>query len=445
LILPILLLGVESAQAMSFTPYVDVSVLGDAYFVGDTNQYNNGQLHGRVKLLSQDDTKKMYFDFGAGGLLGDRAESYFILPQAYFRYSFSDQVSLTVGRVVKSYSVMDDYWMLGDISPLFRWDAARPEIQGIPGLFFELKPTKNIQFEAFYSYLFLPTQGPSYGLVDGKLTSGNPWFSRPVDVLELSGVPYDLLYSVNTPPVSDIILLPSMGAILTLKTEDEDLWVRGGYFKKQRNDLGLPVEGTISVATKTGDIKIYPRAMEHKVGVADIGAKMGSWSVSASGIWESDVDLDVESNRWIYPDYSDQYKVGVNILWQVNTFHTLEAGALKTFNNSVTVKGLAGASSVDIYAYRNQYDNAVDLRWTAVFVPRQNGFLYKTKLRYAYDYKVDTSLVALDFIYKPFMAFSFFARADLFGGEQAVIDSYNNLMVNYLDKDRFQVGVQYAF
>jgi hypothetical protein len=210
--------------------------------------------------------------------------------------------------------------------------------------------------------------------------------------------------------------------------------------------VALPFEGVINLATKTGDIVIYPRTIEHKVAVADVGAKFGSVAVSASGLWENDVEFDVESANWIYPDYSDQYKVGLNLAWQINTFHTLELGGLKTFDNSVIVRGLAGASTLDIYSFRNQYDNVVDARWTAVYKPQKNGFLFKTKLRYAYDYEVETSLFAADFIYKPFMAFSFFARADFFGGEKKPSsDVYNNLMASYLDKDRVQLGVQYAF
>ena len=130
----------------------------------------------------------------------------------------------------------------------------------------------------------------------------------------------------------------------------------------------------------------------------------------------------------------------------MNAFNTFEMGYLHTFNNTVLVKGVPSSFTLDVYSLRNQYDDVVDVRWTGVFSPRKNGFLYKTKVRYAYDYKVDASLVQLDFTYKPFMAFSFFARADLFGGDARIsTDVYNNVMVNYMDNDRLQVGVQYAF
>jgi len=435
-----------NTAAASFTPDVDVSVLGDGYMVSDSSKFNNGQLHGRIKLLNQDEETKTYVELGAGGLVGDQAESYVILPQAYYHHAFNDVVSFDVGRVVKSYSVLDDYWMLGDVSPLFRWDAARPEIQGLPGVFVEVKPSKNIQFEVFGSYLYLPSQGPSYSLVNGKLTSGNPWFAPPVDNVEFGNVNYDLHFNVNTPPVSDIIFTPSGGAVLTLKTDDENLWVRGGYFLKPRNEIALPFDVAFNIVPHTGDVTVHPRTLNHRLAVADVGGKIGAVSLSASGIWENVEDLDVESPTWIYPDYSDEYKVGLNLAWQVNAFHTIEMGYLQTVGSSVSVKGIPNGVTIDVYSFRDQYDDAVDLRWTGVFSPRKNGFLYKAKARYAYDYKVETSLVQLDFIYKPFMSFSFFTRADLFGGnKKPQTDIYNNLMANYLDKDRVQVGVQYAF
>jgi hypothetical protein len=138
--------------------------------------------------------------------------------------------------------------------------------------------------------------------------------------------------------------------------------------------------------------------------------------------------------------------VGANLSWQPNAFHTFELGYIRTLNNTILLKGPPSSLNFDVYSFRNQYDDAVDVRWTGVFSPRKNGFLYKTKVRCAYDYHVEATLVQLDFTYKPFMAFGFFARADLFGGEnKGTTDVYNNLIVHYLDNDRFQVGVQYAF
>lgn len=431
--------------ASSFEPYFDLSLLGDFYATSSESDLNNVQLQGRFKLLSQKETSKVYFDLGAGVLVGKSAENYFILPQAYVSLQKSEQFEFTVGRIIKNYSELDTYWQMGDVMPLFRWDAARPETQGLAGVFTSYKPTRHIQWDFFTSFLYLPTQGPSFRISDGKLTSGNPWFYPPADILELSGTPFDLNYSVNTPDISDIVLQPSVGTSIFAQTSNEFLWMRAGYFLKQRNELVTPFEGVVLLPpANSADIEVHPQVAEHKITTLDIGLKAESWAMTLSGLYESDIKFKTESN-WIYPNYTDQYKVGMNALLQLTSFHSVEMGALRTFDNHVTVRGLAGASNLDIFSYRNQYDNTVDLRLTSVFFPVDQGFLIKTKARVAYGYKAETTLISFEGIYSPAVDLNLFARADFFGGERLTTEAYNNLLVNYLNKDRFQIGAKYVF
>ncbi len=445
LLLSISLICWGNAHAASFEPYFELSLLGDAYPVKGANDLNNGQMHGRFKLLNQKETSQVYFDLGAGGLVGKQAENYFMVPQAYVSLQRWSQFEVTLGRKIKNYSQLDSYWLLGDVMPLFRWDAGRPEAQGLPGIFVTYKPTPIVEVELMASYLFLPTQGPSFSIVDGKLTSGNPWFSRPVDILDL-GMPYDLQYSVNTPEISKIVFKPSVGLSFLLKPDGEGLWARTSYFIKQKNELVTPFSGTLNLSNNTGDIQVYPGVAEHKVAAVDVGYKSEDWAVTLGGLFEGDVKFDIDSSTWIYPIYSDQYKVGMNLSYQVSSFHSLEIGALRTFHNSVKIGGgPAGVDSLEIFSFRNQYDNVVDLRLTSVFMPQAHGFLFKTKGRVAYDYTAETTLVSMELIYSPWMFMSAFVRADLFGGERPENKIYNNLLVNYLNRDRFQIGVRHVF
>ncbi len=434
-----------SAAAAPFSTYFDLTLLGDMYFTGEKSELNNGQLHGRFKLSNEFSGYETYLDLGAGGLAGEKAESYFILPQAYISKTFSESTKVTVGRRVMNWSALDDYWMLGDIQPLFRWDSARPEIQGISGVTLEFKPTSYLQVDLFGSYLYIPSQGPSFSIVDGKLTSGNPWFSEVVDIFEFSEQPYDLLYSVKTPDISDVVFQPSYGAVVTLKSPSEEYMVRAGYFVKPRSELALPFEGTLNISNNTGDIVVHPKVAEHKVSTMDLGYRNDLWSVTLSGIYESDTKYDVDPN-YFYPVFSDQYKTGVMFGLQVAQFHRLEVGGIRTFNNDVSVQGTSGlGADIDVFSFRNQYDNAADVRLSSVFAPRPHGFLFQTRMRYAYDYKVETSLISADVNYNPLADLTCFARIDFFGGKRDVSDTYNNLLVNYLDNDRFQLGVKYVF
>lgn len=430
----------------SFTPYFDLSLLGDGYLQPVSKDVNNSQLHGRFKLLSSEEKKTIFFDLGAGGLVGEKAESYFIIPQAYVQFIPNEKYSITVGRSVKTYSAIDDYWMLGDIQPVFRWDTVHPEQQGLSGVFVDMKVSRNLDFNVYGSGLFLPTQGPSYSLVGGKLTSSNPWFTEPIDSLRYGGQLYDLSYSIKTPDVSDIIIQPSWGLGFTAKSDNEALWMRANYFSKTRNDLILPLEVVLNIGNQTSDITVHPETATHKITSLDFGYRGEKWNTTISGLYESDVNFSAQGN-WVRPNYSDQYKLGFHLLGQVTPTNTLEFGALKTFNNTVKVRldGIAGNFDIDAYTYRNQYDNALDLRWSSVFSPRPHGFLYRTKMRYAYDYKAETSLVSLEVNYRPLASLTLFALTDFFGGDRDKNLAYNNLLVNYLNRDRAQAGVRYVF
>lgn len=441
-------------SAAAADPSFELKAFEDYYFLPVSRNKNNAQLHGRFKVKNfsvatdktEDDKQhKLYLDMGAGGLFGKQLETYVIIPQAYYKFrNNTDDTQITVGRSVRTYSDLDQYWMLGDVQPVFRWDAPRPEQQGLTGLFLDLKANKNFSFTVFGSPLYLPSQGPSYSIVGGKVTSSNPWFKPPVNILSISGVPYDLSYSIDTPSISDIIFQPSWGVGFTVKNDEGSLFLRANYFSKIKNDLVLPFEGAVNISNQTGDIKVHPVAAQHKMSTLDIGYKGEKYSAVVSGIYESSVKFDTETN-WIYPHYSDQYKVALHLSALIAPSDTFEFGALKTYNNRVSVLGLSGTGSLDIYSYRNQFDDVVDVRWTSGFKPRPYGYLFRSKVRYAYDYEAETSLLSFEASYVPLEQLTLFALADFFGGQKPKGTSYNNLMVDYLNNDRAQAGVRYVF
>ena len=156
------------------------------------------------------------------------------------RNALLGKTSVTFGRSVKNFSNLDEYWHLGDIQPLYRWDALKPETQGLTGIFLETK-ARNVEITLFATGIYLPSQGPSYKLINGKLISGNPWFSSPVSKLRIGSTLYDLQFNVEAPDVPDVILQPSWGSSIKLKTDNELFWLRASYFNKYKNELALPI------------------------------------------------------------------------------------------------------------------------------------------------------------------------------------------------------------
>ena len=81
------------------SPYFEISALGDNYFTPSARNMSNAQLHGRFKLLHNQNNITTFFDMGAGGLVGEKVENYVIVPQAYAEYHRGD-LKVTAGRKV---------------------------------------------------------------------------------------------------------------------------------------------------------------------------------------------------------------------------------------------------------------------------------------------------------------------------------------------------------
>lgn len=457
--------GITSAKALEYVPVepaneqyselgskkvydtsFELSMSGDIYVTDNDRELSNGQVQGRFRSLQQKRRHKLFIDIGAGGLVGEETENYIILPQAYYKHKFSGSAfSMTLGRSVEKLSELDEYWMLGDIQPLFRWNAPRPEQQGLTGVYLNYDRSF-FHWKLFASPLYLPTQGPSYQLSDGELRSGNPWFSAPVNRLVVGSSIYDLRFDIDLPDIPDIVFNPSWGTQIRLESPNQPFWFQASFFQKQRNELALPFDPTLIFGDETAIIDVFPQVVDHQIVSADLGWRSRRLGVTLSVVAESDLSFDVKDADWVFPGFSDQQKLSSTFFWQVNPFHRLSTGWLSTENNEIEILGgLAGIDGIEAYNFRNQYNNVVDLRWSSVYSSRPYGFRFQGLVRAAYDYEQETTQVSVDWIYKPSKQTRFFARFDFFGGDEELTFEYSDMMSQYLRNDRIQLGGSYVF
>ena len=121
------------AQA-SFSSLVEIGLAGDFYIVNEID--NNAQGFASLTLDNSWDSEQLRFELGSGGLVGDTATSYLIAPQIFYRTGNEGQ--LTIGRALHDWSYLDNSWNMGLTQPLWTWAAARPEAQGLTGLFVDI-------------------------------------------------------------------------------------------------------------------------------------------------------------------------------------------------------------------------------------------------------------------------------------------------------------------
>lgn len=436
--------GTQAAASHSLR----IGAVGDLYASEQVKNFSNGQLEARYDFTSEGAWGSAEIQLGGSALFGKEIEFNAFAPQAYWNYVWGGEsltTELTIGRKVFAFSQIDEYWKLGEVQPLYRWDALQAEIQGLAGIFFEIK-NKNLELLLFASGLYLPTQGPSFKVSGGELISGNPWFAPPVDQLVFTNLVFNLRFDVITPDIPDVLFQPSFGASAKIKTENDKYWIRASYFDKFKNELSLPFLPSLNTGNLIGDVRVFAQITEHQVAAADIGFTGDDVQFVISGLWESGTSFDVNDPNWFFPLYSDQYKVGATVQWNMRANHTLQAGWLRTFNNNITIGGGTPLDSVDAFSYRNQYNNVVDVSLSSAFVAGANGwYRYLTMLRLAYDYEADNALVSAQVGYQYTPSANLFARIDVFGGEDSDNTDYNDLLSQYQENDRINMGVRYVF
>lgn len=435
------ILSWRSAQA-EFGSIVDIGLAGDIYFTNESA--NNGQ--GFVNLLIQNtwSESQLWVDLGAGGLVGDTASSYVKVPQLYYRWGAEDRVHWIVGRYRQEWSHGDQVWDLGLTQPIFRWNEAMPEQQGVTGLFLKIPMlNKDFQVTLFASGLFLPTQGPSYELINGRLTSSNPWFAAPVEAISLAGQKAELNFNINIPKTQDIVFNKSFGVQFASQPNKKDLLFNAFYLDKPKNDFMLPFEGVLNLSTFNGDITVLPQLARHRVGGVDVGWNFVNAKTVLSWIHESSVDYTPLANT-TYAVIPQQDIFSFNQLFRLSPSQRLWISYIQVERDNTRLGGVYSNAAVDAYSYRNRYENTLRLKWEALLYRSLNQ--YKVQSTFAYNQSMlrDTMWLSARLDWSVYKGLQVFNQCDFFGGSAKTIVS-QDLMSAYQNNDRCLVGGHYAF
>ncbi len=179
---------------------------------------------------------------------------------------------LSLGRRLETWSTLDRTWDLGLWEPLNRFDALRPVDQGLTGAFVEAGTGKT-KLIVFLSPLFIPEQGGSFTLQNGKFRTSNPWFVEPTDRLILFSATTQVQYDLQTPSTGSVISHASSGALLRYGNFGDGFHLQTSYAVKPRNQLATPFEGSLKLTDTTSfaAVAIEPKVIYHQIAGAEIG------------------------------------------------------------------------------------------------------------------------------------------------------------------------------
>ena len=436
-------LVIHSAQSQAeFGSIVDVGLGGDFYFTDESA--NNGQ--GFINLLIQNtwSDSQLWLDIGAGGLVGETASSYFKAPQFYYRLGEPGKIQLTVGRAIYDWSFADDFWNLGMTQPIFKWNEARPEEQGLTGVFFSF-PLINNFFEVtlYASFLFLPTQGPSFKVANGKVSSSNPWFNEPVEVINLVGEKADLNFEVDVPKTQDVVFQESYGFLLGTPQNKKDGLLNFFYLNKPRNEFILPFEGALNLSTFNGDITVLPRLARHQVMGGDIGWNARRFKTVFSWIYEADIQYDIPPGT-TYPVYPDQNIFSITQLFRLSRTQRLWLGYVNVESGTTELGGVFANSQISTFLNRNRFKEAMRLKWEGLLFKRRGLYKINASLAYNQNLASDSVWISSNIKWALEKGIEVFSQCDFFGGADENIVG-TDFISTYQNNDRCLVGGHYAF
>lgn len=219
-----------------------------------------------------------------GGSFATAVENYsnVYVPEAFLELQTADfteselngdlRARVSVGRRLETWSQLDRHWDLGLWEPLNRFDALRPIDQGLTGAFVEAG-TGDFKLIAFVSPVYVPEQGGSFSLQNGKFKSASPWFTEPTDRLILFSETTQVQYDILTPSTGSVISHTSGGMLLRYGSLQDGFYTQASYMFKPRNQLSTPFEGSLNLTDTSSFafVQINPQVIYHQLAGAELG------------------------------------------------------------------------------------------------------------------------------------------------------------------------------
>ncbi len=431
-----------SPSVAEFGSIVDIGLGGDFYFTDESD--NNGQ--GFINLLIQNtwSNSQLWVDVGAGGLVGEKASSYVKAPQLFYRMGQMGKTHFTIGRALYDWSFADSFWNLGLTQPIFKWNEARPEQQGLTGLFLNFPVVKNyFDLTFFASPLFLPTQGPSFDLSNGRLTSSNPWFNEPVGIINLAGEKAKLNYDIDVPNSQDVVVQTSFGVLFGTPHNKKDFILSGFAMSKPRNDLVLPFQGVLNLTTFNGDITVLPQVAMHQVMGLDIGWNFENVKTVFSWIHEGQVEYDLPVSA-TYPVLPDQNIFSTTQLFRLSNTQRLWVGYIRVDRPQTQLGGVFANAQISTFQNRNRFDETLRVKWEGLLFKSKSVYLVNASFAANQNLQNDNIWLSSDIRWSLYKGIELFSQCDFFGGSDEFIIG-SDFINTYQNNDRCFFGGHYAF
>jgi hypothetical protein len=338
---------------------------------------------------------------------------------AAFVRNAETKVSIHVGRRLQDWNRLDRTWALSFMEPNFRWDLLRPSRNGLTGAFVEARH-KNFSATVFGSAIAIPESGPSSTLTDGVFTSKHPQYTPAPDSAALLGVETPIRYTIEMPPISELIFKPSVGGILAY--DSDGFFVTAAYqYKPAPPVLAMRHQGVFNIASGQLQPVIRPQIVQTHVLGADIGYKT-KWVTPWISVMGDIPDEPKFDEAWTTQRIVPGALVAVGAdseIWDIG----IKASFLQTFGGVASDVGLLSPGGFEsLFGNRYPFRSAFMLSLVRPFVLAPQHKLTFAG-RWVQEFSVGGTLLSSDLEYRFFERYAVGLGADLIAAESGVAAS----------------------
>lgn len=238
-----------------------------------SSDYTSGQDKSFVFIgaeIKSVDAEKDLFKINLNGKYTSKNSvlSYFNLKEIYFTNRIDSTAALHIGRKLHTWLAADEKWNLGSYQPQFRWNPLDIESQGLFGIFYE-KNLGSWNLNLFGTPIYIPDQGPTYEVKDGKFEASNPYFTPPPQDIIFQNVILPIDYNIIKPEVSEVVEQPGFGLKLDYQNDFFEAAFSGSY--KPANQFAFGYKGIL--VTNRVRVDVQPKTYYEKLSSLDLVVK----------------------------------------------------------------------------------------------------------------------------------------------------------------------------
>lgn len=377
----------------------------------------------------------------------------FEAPEAYVAYAPTDgALRLSAGRKLEDWSQMDDAFGLGLWQPRYLWNRARPEAAGFAGLSAGIE-TSALRIQGTFMPVFVPDRGYPVNEQDGELLTQDPYFDGPGKVVGIYGVDTPVRYSLNQPPLADVIFNPGV-AFMARAGEKRGVWGQAAYAYKPMNQLRFVYDSVLDLNTnpQQAEVTIYPEVLYHHIASFELGYR----ATEARGWLSFTTDTPVMNSAADAQDastltlqmFEPAQTISLGGAWSPR-FAELSAAFMHTAGGSAPDIGENASGTSSAFEARYPYADALTLG-AAIPLVTKGATRLAAHTRLLLDLTNSGSVWSTEIEWRPGAyqgALSVRAGADLLasGLDAAALEASSSFISRYRARDRFHLGVAYVF